>query len=311
MPSIIKVESLSKCFNDLVAVDNLSFSVDDGDVYGFLGQNGAGKSTTIRMLLTLIEPTDGEIEIFGMNLRSRRKEILRKTGAVIERPDLYKYLTAFENISLFAKMSGIKLTRNKLLEHLEQVGLAERAHSKVKTYSLGMKQRLGIAVALVNDPQLVILDEPTNGLDPQGIADVRNLILHLSKIQHRTVFVSSHLLSEIELIANRMLIVDKGKKIVEGKVQELFNPADMMVELQTMNTAKTLEVINHSPWKNYLQKQQQDTFIFKMDKKDIPAFNNYLVSQQIEVLSIQPKHSLEDYFLSLTSSNQHVDAFAN
>jgi ABC-type multidrug transport system ATPase subunit len=263
------------------------------------------------MLLTLIEPTDGEIEIFGMNLRSRRKEILRKTGAVIERPDLYKYLTAFENISLFAKMSGIKLTRNKLLEHLEQVGLAERAHSKVKTYSLGMKQRLGIAVALVNDPQLVILDEPTNGLDPQGIADVRNLILHLSKIQHRTVFVSSHLLSEIELIANRMLIVDKGKKIVEGKVQELFNPADMMVELQTMNTAKTLEVINHSPWKNYLQKQQQDTFIFKMDKKDIPAFNNYLVSQQIEVLSIQPKHSLEDYFLSLTSSNQHVDAFAN
>jgi len=309
--SIIKVENLSKSFNDFIAVDSLSFSVDEGDVYGFLGQNGAGKSTTIRMLLTLIEPGDGEIEIFGMNLRSHRKEILRRTGAVIERPDLYKYLTAFENLSLFAKMSGIKLTRNQLLEHLGQVGLAERAHSKVKTYSLGMKQRLGIAVALVNDPQLVILDEPTNGLDPQGIADMRNLILHLSKTQHRTVFVSSHLLSEIELIANRMLIVDKGKKIVEGRVQELFNPADMMVELQTMNTAKTLEVINDSSWKSYLQKQQQDIFIFKMDKKDIPAFNNYLVSKEIEVLSIQPRHSLEDYFLSLTSSNQHVDTFAN
>lgn len=127
MPSIIKVTNLSKSFNDLIAVDELSFSVNEGDVYGFLGQNGACKSTTIRMLLTLIEPTDGEIEIFGMNLRSHRKEILRKTGAVIERPDLYKYLTAFENISLFAKMSGIKLTRNKLLEHLEQVGLAEKS----------------------------------------------------------------------------------------------------------------------------------------------------------------------------------------
>ena len=263
------------------------------------------------MLLTLIEPTNGEIEIFGMNLRTHRKEILRRTGAVIERPDLYKYLTAYENISLFAKMSGIKISKNKLLEQLEQVGLAERAYSKVNTYSLGMKQRLGIAVALVNDPQLVILDEPANGLDPQGIADVRNLILHLSRHQQRTVLVSSHLLSEIELIANRMLIVDKGKKIVEGSVQALFDPAEMMVELQTANTTKTADVINHSQWKNYFQKQQQETFIFKMNKKEIPTFNNYLVSKEVEVLSIQPRHSLEDYFLSLTSANQHVQAFAN
>jgi ABC-type multidrug transport system ATPase subunit len=311
MSSIIKVSNLRKYFKEIKAVDDLSFSINQGDVYGFLGQNGAGKSTTIRMLLTLIEPTHGEIEIFGMNLRMHRKEILRKVGAVIERPDLYKYLTAYENISMFAKMSGIKISKNKLLEQLEQVGLAERAHSKVKTYSLGMKQRLGIAVALVNDPQLVILDEPTNGLDPQGIADVRNLILHLSKHQERTVLVSSHLLSEIELIANRMLIIDKGKKIVEGKVQELFDPAEMMVELQTVNTDKTLDVINHSQWKDCLQRQQQDMFILKMNKKDIPGFNNYLVSNEVEVLLIQPRHSLEDYFLSLTSANQHVHAFAN
>jgi ABC-type multidrug transport system ATPase subunit len=311
MIPIIKVSNVSKYFKEIKAVDNLSFSINEGDIYGFLGQNGAGKSTTMRMLLTLIEPTNGEIEIFGIDLRRHRKEILRKVGAVIERPDLYKYLTAYENISLFAKMSGIKISRHKLLEQLEQVGLAERAHSKVKTYSLGMKQRLGIAVALVNDPQLVILDEPTNGLDPQGIADVRNLILHLSKHQGRTVMVSSHLLSEIELIANRMLIVDKGKKIVEGSVQELFDPADMTVELQTMNTATTAEVINHSQWKNHLQKQQQETFIFKMNKKDIPDFNNYLVGNGIQVVSIQPRHSLEDYFLSLTSANQHVHAFTN
>ena len=311
MSSIIKVNNLSKCFSDLIAVDGLSFSVEEGDVYGFLGQNGAGKSTTIRMLLTLIEPTDGEIEIFGMNLRSHRKEILRKVGAVIERPDLYKYLTAFENISLFAKMSGIKITRKQLLEHLDQVGLAERAHSKVKTYSLGMKQRLGIAVALVNNPQLVILDEPTNGLDPQGIADVRNLILHLSKNQKRTVFVSSHLLSEIELIANRMLIIDRGKKIVEGNVEELFNTAEMIVELQTINPDKTSDAIKNSLWKKYFSKQQQETIILKMDKKDIPSFNHFLVTNNVDVLSIKPVHSLENYFLSLTSANQHVEAFTN
>ncbi len=311
MSSIIQVSHVSKYFKDIKAVDDLSFSITEGDVYGFLGQNGAGKSTMIRMLLTLIEPTNGEIEIFGMNLRTHRKEILRKVGAVIERPDLYKYLTAYENISLFAKMSGLKISKTKLLEQLEQVGLAERAYSKVKTYSLGMKQRLGIAVALVNDPQLVILDEPTNGLDPQGIADVRNLILHLSKNQGRTVLVSSHLLSEIELIANRMLIVDKGKKIVEGRVQELFDPAEMVVELQTVDSAKTAQAITHSKWKNYLQKQQPGIFVFKMNKSEIPAFNNYLVSREVEVLSIQPRHSLEDYFLSLTSANQHVHAFAN
>jgi ABC-type multidrug transport system ATPase subunit len=311
MSSIIKVSNLSKYFKEIKAVDDLSFSINEGDVYGFLGQNGAGKSTTIRMLLTLIEPTNGEIEIFGMNLRTHRKEILRKAGAVIERPDLYKYLTAYENISLFAKMSGIKISKNELLRQLEQVGLLERAYSKVKTYSLGMKQRLGIAVALVNNPHLVILDEPTNGLDPQGIADVRNLILHLSKHQGRTILVSSHLLSEIELIANRMLIVDKGKKIVEGNVQELFNPAEMIVELQTIDANKTLDIINHSEWKNYLQKQQQEIFILKMNKKDIPSFNSYLVGNEVEVLSIQPRHSLEDYFLSLTSANQHVQAFTN
>src|SRR5450631_253645 len=173
MPPIINVTGLSKHFGELQAVNSLSFSVQEADVYGFLGQNGAGKSTTIRMLLTLIAPTGGEIEIFGMNLRTHRKEILRQVGAVIERPDLYKYLSAYENLLLFAKMSGVRIQRRQLMEQLEMVGLAERAGSKVKTYSQGMKQRLGIAIALVHNPQLVILDEPVNGLDPQGIADMR------------------------------------------------------------------------------------------------------------------------------------------
>jgi ABC-2 type transport system ATP-binding protein len=311
MPAIIRVIHLSKQFGEINAVDDLSFSVNEGEVYGFLGQNGAGKSTTIRMLLTLIEPTDGEIEVFGLNLRKHRREILRNTGAVIERPDLYKYLTAYENISLFAKMSGVRIDKKRVMEQLEQVGLAERAYSKVKTYSQGMKQRLGIAIALIHDPQLVILDEPVNGLDPQGIADIRNLILHLSKNLKKTILVSSHLLNEMELIANRMLIVDRGKKIVEGSMEELFDPAKMLVELQTLNPGKTLELINQSKWKTDLQKHEGNIFILRIDKKDIPGFNHYLSENGAEVFSVQPKHSLENYFLSLTSANQHVEPFTN
>ncbi|MBS1916166.1 MAG: ABC transporter ATP-binding protein [Bacteroidetes bacterium] len=311
MLPVVTINHLSKNFGAIKAVDDLSFSVNSGDIYGFLGQNGAGKSTTIRMMLTLIEPSGGDIEIFGLKLKSHRKEILRQVGAVIERPDLYKYLTAYENISLFSKMSGINIPKKKIMEQLEQVGIAERAHSKVATYSLGMKQRLGIAIALVNDPQLVILDEPTNGLDPQGIADIRNLILELSRHQKRTILVSSHLLSEIELIANRMLIIDNGKKIIEGNVSDLFDPSNMIVELRTMNTSHTLNVIHASSWKNNLEKQQQDVFFFKMDKKEIPVFTNQLVQNGVEVLSVQPRHSLEDYFLSLTSANQHVETFTN
>jgi len=309
MSAIIRVTHLSKHFRELQAVDSLSFSVEEADIYGFLGQNGAGKSTTIRMLLTLITPTDGEIEIFGMNLRTHRKEILRRVGAVIERPDLYSYFSAYENLSLFARMSGIKVTGKRLMEQLEQVGLAERAHSKVRTYSQGMKQRLGIAVALVHNPDLVILDEPTNGLDPQGIADIRHLILHLSNHLKKTIFVSSHLLSEMELIAGRMLIIDKGKKVVEGKVRELFDPAQTIVELDSADPAFTSHAISHSKWQSFLQERQGQRILFKMDKALIPSFTQDLVQMGVQVLAIRPRHSLEDYFLSLTTANQHVEAF--
>jgi ABC-type multidrug transport system ATPase subunit len=311
MSTVINVKELNKRFGDLQAVDSLSFSVQEADIYGFLGQNGAGKSTTIRMLLTLVSPSSGEIEIFGMNLRTHRREILRRVGAVIERPDLYKFLTAYENLSLFARMSGITPSSRQLMDQLEQVGLAERAHSKVKTFSQGMKQRLGIAVALVHNPDLVILDEPTNGLDPQGIADIRNLILHLSAHQKKTLVVSSHLLSEMELIANRMLIIDKGKKVVEGLAAELFDPAQTIVELDTADPPFTGEKIGRSKWQPFLQERQGGKFILKMDKSLIPAFTQDLVQAGVQVLAIRPRHSLEDYFLSLTTANQHVEAFTD
>ncbi len=311
MEPVISVKHLSKEFKEVKAVDDLSFEVPAGAVYGFLGQNGAGKSTTIRMLLTLIRPSSGHIELFGMNLQQHRKEILRQVGAIIERPDLYKYLTALENLKIFAAMSGVRITSKQYMDQLEMVGLAERAHSKVRTYSQGMKQRLGIATALIHNPQLIILDEPTNGLDPQGIADIRNLILHLSRDLKKTLLVSSHLLSEMELIADNMLIIDKGRKVVEGKVRDLFDPAETLVELKTTDNEAALVQLRASDFRDAIFRQNNDHILLKLHAVSVPKLIEELVRRDTGILSVHSKNSLEDYFLSLTSGQQHVDAFKN
>jgi len=311
MSAVIQVNNLSKQYREVKAVNDISFTVNRGDVYGFLGQNGAGKSTTIRMLLTLIEPSAGSVELFGKNLYTHRKEILREIGAVIEKPDLYKYLTAYENLSLFARMSGVTVNEKKLKDQLEQVGLTERAHSKVRTYSQGMKQRLGIAIALIHDPQLIILDEPTNGLDPQGIADVRNLILHLSRHQGKTVLVSSHLLYEIEQIANRMLIIDKGKKIIEGTVAELFDPTSTIVHIEVTNPQQVMTWLQSSVWSSCIKEQQNNVIRLQMNKQQVPALTSDLVHAGAGIMAMQPQNSLESYFLALTTENRHVDTFTN
>jgi ABC-type multidrug transport system ATPase subunit len=297
---IINVKNLTKSFREITAVDDLSFSVKAGHIYGFLGQNGAGKSTTIRMLMSLVKPSSGEIEMMGMNLKKHRKEIMKKTGAVIERPDLYKYLTALENLRIFATMSGVKKTQSDLMAQLEKVGLADRAHSKVKTYSQGMKQRLGIATALVHDPQLIILDEPVNGLDPQGISDIRHLILHLSKDLEKTIFVSSHLLSEMEMIADDMLIIDKGKKVVEGNAASLLNPEKSTVQLVTDNPGAALNFIRSSPWNSFLSTVSSDVIELSMNKSQVPALAKDLVQNGIGIVNLSSLHTLEKYFLSIT-----------
>ncbi|HSU28786.1 MAG TPA: ABC transporter ATP-binding protein [Chitinophagaceae bacterium] len=300
MSAVIQVNNLCKDFHDIKAVDDLSFTVPEGEVYGFLGQNGAGKSTTIRMMLTLIHPDAGTITIFGMDLQKHRKEILKQIGAIIERPDLYKYLDALENLRIFSAMSGVKIPEKKILDQLAMVGLADRAKSKIKTYSQGMKQRLGIAIALVHDPKLIILDEPMNGLDPQGIADVRNLILHCTRDLGKTLFVSSHLLNEMELIADSMLIINKGKKVAEGTKEELLNPLKTQVELITTDKQGSLEILKQTIWGQFLLSNMNGHILLEIDKLRIPELNRTLVEKGIQVISIRPKHSLEDFFLSLT-----------
>lgn len=310
MSVIVSVQQLFKEFDGVKAVNDLSFTVNEGDVYGFLGQNGAGKSTTIRMLLTLIKPDNGSIRIFGKELAAHRNEILRQTGAIIERPDMYKYLSAYDNLSLFARLSGIKVSRKLLMDQLEKVDLAARYNSKVKTFSQGMKQRLGIAIALVHDPKLIILDEPTNGLDPQGIADMRKLIIDLSREHGKTVIVSSHLLSEIEVMASRMIIIDKGKKIAEGKVSEMLDPSSTIVQLETTNNEQARDVLMQSQWSTLVE-PSSGLIRFRMNKNDIPSLATWLIENNIGIVALQPKHSLEEYFLSLTNPENHVEPVSN
>jgi ABC-type multidrug transport system ATPase subunit len=310
MKSLLEVRDLSKNFGTFEAVKDLSFTVNEGDVYGFLGQNGAGKSTTLRMLLKLITPTTGNFYFSGKKIESGDNTMLKETGAIIERPDLYKYLSAYDNLYIFAKMSGVKVTRQVIMDQLEMVGLVDRYKSKAKTFSQGMKQRLGIAIALVHQPKLIILDEPTNGLDPQGIADMRNLILRLSREMGKTVIVSSHLLSEIEVIANRMIIINKGKKIVEGDVATLLDPANTLVEIDTTNNIETLAKLQNSKWITFLEDSKKN-LRFRMNRNDVPEIISNLSQMNVHILSVTPRHSLEDYFLSLTNNDTHVEPFTN
>ena len=309
MSSVIQVQGLTKKFgHQFTAVNDLSFSVNKGDVYGFLGQNGAGKSTTIRMLLSLIEPTAGHIEIFGLPLATNRSAIMKKVGAVIEKPAMYEYLTAFQNLKIFSALSGVSKTKKQLLHELDVVGLLARANDLVRTFSQGMKQRLAIAMAMVNDPELILLDEPTNGLDPQGIADIRNLILNLSRAQGKTVLVSSHLLSEIEQVATRLIIIDKGCKLVEGDSKDLFDTSKTVVEINTLHNEQALQKLLQTSWSSQIlvDRCNSKQVIMQLDEKQIPSLHKNLVELGIGVLSVKPMHSLEDYFLQITSTQKYV-----
>jgi len=297
---IIEVKGLSKKFGKLTAVNNLDLNVYRGDVFGFLGPNGAGKSTTIRMLLSLIRSNTGSIKIFDKPLKSNRKEILKNIGAIVEKPDFYLYLTAYKNLELLGKISGKKISSKRIFEMLELVGLIERADSKVKTFSHGMKQRLGIAQSLLHDPELIILDEPTTGLDPQGMKEIRDLILRLSKEEGKTIFLSSHILREVELIATRMIIIDKGETKIEGKVDDLLNEDKMKVKVEVDDIKRSLDLLNATEWGKKIIVNDESGITFELDNNESFLLNKYLVENGINVSAVIPTRSLEDYFLKIT-----------
>jgi len=233
-------------------------------------------------------------------LLQNRKEILASVGAIVEKPDFYGYMTAYKNLDILSRISGFPASKKKIMETLEMVRLEKRWNSKVKTFSHGMKQRLGIAQALIHDPKLIILDEPTTGLDPQGMKEVRDLVISLSKDFKKTVFLSSHILHEVELIANRMVIINKGKTVTEGTVQELLNATETKVAIEVDDTEKAAALLNESSFSLQFEPPTGTTLHLTMMKEQIPALNRLFVENGISVSSIVPTRSLEEYFLNLT-----------
>jgi ABC-type multidrug transport system ATPase subunit len=295
----VEAVNLSKSFGDFKAVEQLSFSVHSGDIYGFLGPNGAGKSTTIRMLLGLIRPTAGEIRFFGQSISSGQVDYLKRVGAIVEKPDFYKYLSARSNLKILGTMSGADVSSVQLDRVIELVGLTGRDKEPVKNYSHGMKQRLGLAQALLHDPELIILDEPTTGLDPQGIVDLRNLTLQLSA-SGKTVFMSSHILSEVELIASRMVIISKGRAVAEGKVNELLDSNDLLVRFSFNDIRKAIALVYQSEWKSSFTETLDSEVVFRLNRNEVEKLNTWFCSVDCAPSGINAKRKLEDYFMKLT-----------
>jgi len=299
--SIILTHGLSRRFGKRWAVKDLNLEVYRGDIFGFLGPNGAGKSTTIRMLLGLVRPTSGEIEIFGHSVSKSRKKAIKKVCGIVEQPDFYLHLSAKRNLEILGVLSG-GIREDRVGEVLQLVGLYGVANDKVKGFSHGMKQRLGIAQALLSEPELIILDEPTSGLDPQGVKEVRELIVQLSEEHDITIFLSSHLLYEIEQVATRMAIIHQGRLTVQGEVKTLLNNfKEDVVILRASPVKDTADILKRQDWISSLS-INRDNIEVKVASNSIPKMNALLVGNQISVSAIIPKSSLEDYFLSVTKN---------
>ena len=295
---VLKTHNLGKRYGKRWAVRSLNLEVPRGEIFGFLGPNGAGKSTTIRMLLSLVRPAEGYVELFGRDLRRNRKSVLSRVGGLVERGDFYQYLSARTNLEMVASLKG-GLPPHFIDDVLERVGLLHRASDKVKTYSHGMKQRLGIAQALLGNPELIILDEPTTGLDPQGIKEVRELIRGLSNERGITVFLSSHLLSEIEQTATSMAIINLGEMVVQGSVRELLSSGDITVKIDARPLQRAYDLIAQQRSVKDVR-QANGILHVSMPGDDVAALNTLLVNAGVEVHSLVPRRSLEDYFLTIT-----------
>ena len=297
MSAMLEVNNLNKTYKNFKAIDDISFQVNKGDIYGFLGPNGAGKSTTLRMILGLIKPNSGEIKLNGSLINFKNKKYLNNIGALIERPDFYKNLSAYQNLKILYSMSRIN---NPKIIHdvLHEVDLFDRKDDKVGSYSQGMKQRLGIAQTLLHNPQVIILDEPSNGLDPQGQADMRELILKINKDKGITVIISSHILAEIEKIANRMIVINKGKKIIEGDVGQLMSSESIKLSVKTTSNKEIENFFNN---RDIAYDSKEDIYTISWPEKNIDQLVKELQNDNISIFEIKQLKTLEEYFLNLTN----------
>ncbi|MGG3470724.1 ABC transporter ATP-binding protein [Neobacillus pocheonensis] len=295
----LSVKDLKKVIGKREIIKGLTFDLREGEVFGFLGPNGAGKTTTIRMLVGLIKPTSGSIQICGNNIENHFKEAMSSLGCIVENPELYPYLSGYNNLLHFARMlEGVG--EERIMEVTELVGLTERIHDKVKTYSLGMRQRLGIAQALLGQPKVLILDEPTNGLDPAGIREMRQFIRFLAVEEGLSVLVSSHLLSEIQLLCDRVAIISKGTIIRVDTVQQLLANRERVVwHVQPLEKGK--QVLRSL---TSIEVKEDGSILTEFDERKTPEWNRKLVEAGVSVIEFNRKMPvLEDLFLELTGGD--------
>lgn len=296
--NIVQTTNLTKKISNNYLVKDLSINIGEQEIYGFLGPNGAGKSTTMKMLLGLMQPTAGDIKIFNQNISQNRDDILMHVGSLIEEPSYYKNLTGLENLQVIQKL--LNLPSRNVKEALRIVRLTEHKDKLVKNYSLGMKQRLGIALAIVKFPKLLILDEPTNGLDPSGIQEIRELIKSFPKQYGMSVLISSHLLSEIEHMASTVGIINRGKLLFEGKLTELEEQNKILI-----NTNNNKETINLLQSKGYTLENNENPILLDTCKKDISTAVKLLVNNKFEVYQVQSvKKGLEEKFIEITNDGK-------
>ena len=293
--TILSIKNLNKRYGKLQAVKDVSLEIQKGNVYGILGPNGSGKSTTLGIVLNVVNKTSGEYSWFGGNMETH--DALKKVGAIIERPNFYPYMTAKENLELVCKIKGINYS--KVQEKLEIVGLVDRKDSKFRTFSLGMKQRLAIASALLNDPEILILDEPTNGLDPQGIHQIRDIIKLIAS-QGTTILLASHLLDEVEKVCSHVLVLRKGEILYSGLVGGMSKNANFL-ELQADNNTDLMNVLQHLPNLESVELVDDKVIVYSKVEINAAFVNRFLADKNIYLnhLAVR-KNSLEEQFLELT-----------
>ncbi|MGG3564580.1 ABC transporter ATP-binding protein [Neobacillus rhizosphaerae] len=303
METIVELKDVTKVIKGRTIIDNISFKVNKGEVFGFLGPNGAGKTTTIRMIVGLMGITSGDILIGGSSIKTDFENAVGHVGAIVENPEMYKFFTGYQNLVHYARMAK-GITKEKIAETVELVGLTDRINDKVKTYSLGMRQRLGLAQCLLHDPAVLILDEPTNGLDPAGIREIRDYIRLLARERNMAVIVSSHLLSEMEMMCDRIGIIQNGQLIDVQLVREFVQSTETIYEMEVVPSDQALLIVqNHYP--SIRVNRSRNGISVELSKEDIPNLVKAFVADDIQVYGIKEvAKTLEDRFLEVTAEKE-------
>lgn len=300
MDTLVEIQNVTKTIKGRTIIDSLSFNVNKGEVFGFLGPNGAGKTTTIRMIVGLIGMTSGDIKILGHSIKTEFEQAIKHVGGIVENPEMYKFMSGYQNLVHFARMSQ-GITKEKIAETVEFVGLTDRIHDKVKTYSLGMRQRLGLAQCLLHDPKILILDEPTNGLDPAGIREIRDHVRKLAREKGMAVIVSSHLLSEMEMMCDRIGIIQQGKLIDVQLMTDFVQGNEKIYEIEIEGKEAASRIVKDMYPDSRVQ-LTENGIALPLKKEKVPEVIKRLVNQDIQIYGVKEvAKTLEDRFLEVTS----------